>query len=313
MSWLRYLMAAMWMAGFGMAAGPALADPAGPMNTCGTTKNLSCGTAADPYRRVPATGWFYAVGENGRGYSIESNLLNTASPSSTQGRIFFATYAYQTSGQSVWYVATLTNSTDTTVSSTGGGAYPVYSYRTPYTGTLVAYTGGQTINGVYRAPASQSLGTMTLTVTGEATAQITWPASLATAATTITGYNFAGSFYTPPAASTVPQGGWWYNANEGGRGYFLEVQGTTLFFAGYMYRADGTAVWYVASGALTNGSSFSGSLVEYAGGPTFPQPTKTGATGTTAGTVALTFSSPAQGTISLNGAAPLAITRYTQF
>ncbi|MGL1204190.1 hypothetical protein ACSTK0_25170, partial [Vibrio parahaemolyticus] len=50
-------------------------------------------------------------------------------------------------------------------------------------------------------------------------------------------------------AGAGPQSGWWWNAAEPGRGYFLESQysaaGDQTIYAGYyMYDDAGNAVWY---------------------------------------------------------------------
>ena len=76
-----------------------------------------------------------------------------------------------------------------------------------------------------------------------------------------------GSTVTSPA-SGMPAAGWWWNASEAGSGYFIEVQGTTLFMAAYMYADSGQAAWYTSTGAMTGTSVFQGSLVEYANGQT---------------------------------------------
>ena len=47
---------------------------------------------------------------------------------------------------------------------------------------------------------------------------------------------------TPKA--NQPETGWWWNPQEGGRGFFLEYQGDSAAIAGYMYDDTGHAVWY---------------------------------------------------------------------
>ncbi len=47
------------------------------------------------------------------------------------------------------------------------------------------------------------------------------------------------------AYAVTPQAGWWWNPDEGGRGYAIEVQNNTVFFGAYMYDGSGQATWYV--------------------------------------------------------------------
>ncbi|MFX8957423.1 hypothetical protein ABTN31_18890, partial [Acinetobacter baumannii] len=54
--------------------------------------------------------------------------------------------------------------------------------------------------------------------------------------------------FTKPTATgqTVqPQTGWWWSANEPGRGYSIEARNNGLFLAAYMYSSSGPSVWYV--------------------------------------------------------------------
>ncbi len=76
-----------------------------------------------------------------------------------------------------------------------------------------------------------------------------------------------GSGGSGGSSSLTPQTGWWWSSAEPGRGYALEAANDRMMFAAYMYRSDGTSVWYVANGAMT-GSDFTASLYEYSGGGT---------------------------------------------
>jgi hypothetical protein len=51
-------------------------------------------------------------------------------------------------------------------------------------------------------------------------------------------------------ASGYPQAGWWWNADEAGRCYFVEAQNNAIFISFYMYNSSGQATWYVASGYI---------------------------------------------------------------
>ena len=78
-------------------------------------------------------------------------------------------------------------------------------------------------------------------------------------------------------AQATPQNGWWWNPLESGRGFFLEVQGDTLFVAGYFYAADGRATWLVSAGTIA-ANSYTGRLLQVSGGQSllgdYKQPTE---------------------------------------
>jgi hypothetical protein len=85
-----------------------------------------------------------------------------------------------------------------------------------------------------------------------------------------------------------------------------------LFFAAFMYAADGTPIWYVAQGSIAADGSFSAPLQQYANGLTLTgtqQPGGVVQTGS-AGQVSAKFTSSTTGTLTLPGNAPIAIQRF---
>ena len=50
--------------------------------------------------------------------------------------------------------------------------------------------------------------------------------------------------------SFVPENGWWWNADESGRGFCIELKNNFAFIAGYMYEAEGRPVWSSRTGEL---------------------------------------------------------------
>jgi hypothetical protein len=76
-----------------------------------------------------------------------------------------------------------------------------------------------------------------------------------------------------------PQTGWWWNPEEGGRGFSIEASEGKLFMAAYLYDDSGRATWLVSSGSTSlDGSLFTGDLLGCRGGqtlggayPGFPQ------------------------------------------
>jgi uncharacterized protein (DUF1800 family) len=77
----------------------------------------------------------------------------------------------------------------------------------------------------------------------------------------------AASVFAAPAALAQVQSGWWYNINEGGRGYFIEQQGATLYMSAFLYDSSGRATWYASSGPI-DGMNYQGALTAYANGQT---------------------------------------------
>jgi cytochrome c553 len=108
----------------------------------------------------------------------------------------------------------------------------------------------------------------------------------------------------------VPAVGLWWNPNESGSGYALDVKHGVLVVTIYSYdKATGNAQWYLAYNPLTNnGHSFSAPLGKYRGGQciscAYPgSPTYAGDDGT----IAIEFSSSTSATVTLPGGRTTAI------
>ncbi len=98
-----------------------------------------------------------------------------------------------------------------------------------------------------------------------------------------------------PAGNT-PHTGWWWNAAESGRGFFIEKRGDSLFMAGYYYEADGRSTWFTSSGSFTS-NVFTGRATTLKNGQTLegnyvaPQP------GADLGGITLTFTDASTATM----------------
>ena len=53
-----------------------------------------------------------------------------------------------------------------------------------------------------------------------------------------------------------------------GTGFVIEVQGNSMFMAGFLYAAGGAATWVASNGPMTSPTQYAGSLVTYHGGQT---------------------------------------------
>lgn len=104
------------------------------------------------------------------------------------------------------------------------------------------------------------------------------------------------------ASAIIPENGWWWASNEGGRGFNIEVQNNLLFFAAFAYDTGGAPTWITAGGPMTSDRDFSGALTRYTSGQCFGcayvQPTAVAA-----GSLTLRFTSSQTAVLTINGAA----------
>lgn len=193
---------------------------------------------------VPQTGIWWNPSASGSGYAVE-----------LQGSLVtLGAYMYEPDGHAVWYVGPL--------SQQGDG-----SYR----GTVTRYAGGQSLTGSYRAPGSAvHQATVTFTLSSATQGTLSFVTS---AGASVVGIQRLAINGGSVAASSAPfESGLWWNEAESGRGFFIDVQGSTAALASYMYTDSGRPVWYLtvgavgnAPGAISNGA-FSGALEAYQGG-----------------------------------------------
>ncbi|MBI3345430.1 MAG: hypothetical protein HY028_11360 [Gammaproteobacteria bacterium] len=101
--------------------------------------------------------------------------------------------------------------------------------------------------------------------------------------------------------SGLPQPGWWWNPDQSGRGFSIEVRGNNLFMAGYLYADDGRATWLVSGGPMTNVSTYSGPLLAFGNGQTLTGQYKSNTPTGSAGTITLQFSDASHGTLTWPG------------
>lgn len=237
---------------------------------------------------LPESGWWWSTSEGGRGYSLEVSGNN----------VFFAFYSYASDGTPVWYV-----SGPTAMSSSS------------YFSSMQQYRGGQTLTGSYQAATlSSTPGWLTINFSNDRTATLYfWNSSTGwDSGRSITRYDAITNGSAIGTASGYPQTGWWWNASEPGRGYFIEAQNTTLFVSFYMYDTSGQATWYVASGSMTSASTFSGTLYSYSGGSYFTTSSFRAPTSSSAvGSVSIQFSSETGAVLTLPNGSQISLTRYT--
>jgi uncharacterized protein (TIGR03437 family) len=116
-------------------------------------------------------------------------------------------------------------------------------------------------------------------------------------------YQFSSQWASPML--NAPRAGWWDQPAQSGRGYFLEVQGSTLFIGALIYTSSGQPTWLTATGPVNAGGAFSGTLMACS--------TANGQASTctpTANTISLTFSAPWRATLTLGQEPPAELRRY---
>lgn len=109
------------------------------------------------------------------------------------------------------------------------------------------------------------------------------------------------AFGANEGAKAGPATGFWWNPAEGGRGYMIEVQGSTLFLGGFIYDDAGKATWFVSTGPMTSDTQYSGTMIPYSGGQSLTGAFRQATAGASLGAIALTFSSTTKGTLTWPG------------
>ena len=191
----------------------------------------------------PQTGWWWNPAEGGRGYSIEVR----------NNKISWAAYLYDTSGRATWHVANGAMLFD--------GAL--------FVGPIYKVVNGQTLSGAYRNPFATpsnltTVGTVSLSFTDASSGKMAWPGGTVP----IERMNIVPNGLSSTAAPSQPESGWWWNAEENGRGYFIEWQNGYADLAAYMYDDAGNPVWYISVAQTPNTRLFSGSWWQFGGGQT---------------------------------------------
>ena len=232
--------------------------------------------------QAPQTGWWWNPAEAGRGFSLEIQ----------GGNAFFASYLYDTSGRATW------------LASTG----PATLEGSLFSGRLLSLRSGQTLTGAPRAPdPAVDSGAITLAFTDASHGTLVWPGGTIP----IERFNIVANGLAAPAVTGQPERGWWWNAAEPGRGFFLEWQGASAFVAGYMYDAGGNPLWYASFLTTPNPLVGSGAWTQFANGQTltgaYRQATPVNAS---AGALGLQFQGATSGTMTLPDGRQIPITRF---
>jgi streptogramin lyase len=231
---------------------------------------------------IPQTGYWWNPAEAGRGYNIEQR----------GGNLFMATFLYDSSGRATWY-----------------GIGPGAMTGATYTGSLTSYANGQTLTGAFHPATVVGLaGQFSVTFTSPTQGTIKWPGGTEP----IQRYYFGAINSAAVPAPGTPEAGWWWAPTEGGRGFAIEVQGGTMFLAGYMYDATGNPIWYASGPAVMSSTSvYLNVWQQFGNGQTltglYIPPMVVNAN---VGTVSIQFNSTTTGVLTLPNGRQVAIQRY---
>jgi len=129
----------------------------------------------------------------------------------------------------------------------------------------------------------------------------------------LSGYTMPDGAQTAGATAVLPFTpftGMWWNPNESGTGYNLQVQHGVMVVTMFSYTSSGDPVWYYAPGRLvSNGNTITmmATLDRYRGGQcascAYSRPAVAGSDGT----MTVVFTSPSSATIQLPGGRTTAI------
>ena len=256
-------------------------NPASMINS-GTNRSVATFAGTQTCQpQAPQTGWWWNPAEGGRGFGIEM-----------QGNhLFMAGYLYDATGRATWTTSGGYTSEDGSI----------------YNGTLLNYTNGQTLTGPYRVPdAPSSLGPITLAFTDARHGTLIWPGG----SIPIERFDSLLADSTATTAAFAPENGWWWNASESGRGYFMEFKSGIADVAGYMYDGSGNPLWYLSIGAMSNPQTFQNNWLQYANGQTLTGTYKAPGDPVAVGALSIQFQDAANATLTLPTGTQLPITRF---
>jgi hypothetical protein len=204
------------------------------------------GLAAGPCTVPVQPGYWWNPAEPGRGFFIEQ-----------QGNtLYIAGFMYSASGHTTWFQSS------GTVSTTGSTTGTICNSVAP----LNTFSGGQTLAGTYVAPQGPvSSVSLEFDLIDAAHGILQTPGAIIP----IQRYPILpGTLGVGPGA-TQPVTGFWWNPAESGRGYTLEIQQNSLYYATFMYDTSGSPTWYLTGpGSVDSHGAYSGSFALYGNGQT---------------------------------------------
>ncbi|MGH8851087.1 MAG: hypothetical protein ACREYD_08840 [Casimicrobiaceae bacterium] len=112
--------------------------------------------------------------------------------------------------------------------------------------------------------------------------------------------SLAALVYSGISIAAQPDSGWYWNPDESGRGFNIEIQNNVLFMAGFVYDASGNPTWFASGGPMNSDHSYTGPAFQTIGGQPLGGPYRV-PTIVPFGTASITFNTTTQATIAVNG------------
>jgi hypothetical protein len=252
----------------------AAASTAAPLATIATATQGNIEktkAAADNFR---GNGWWWGGPSlSGTGFFVEA-----------QGDLAFVTFfMYDIGGRATWYAAS------GTFRELGNGSYA-------FTGDLLGFRDGQPASSNTPAtPSNQFVGPLSITFSSATSATVQLPSRTFAAQR----FDFGG--LNSARTGNQPETGWYWNASQSGRGYAIEVQGGTVFFAMFHYNTDGSPTWNLFTGPVGANGALSGDFLAYTGGQSLDGAYRSPNAPTGTPGFAASFSSPCEGALTFPG------------
>ncbi|MGE0496931.1 MAG: hypothetical protein AB7I35_00910 [Ramlibacter sp.] len=192
---------------------------------------------------------------------------------------FMALFVYDDLGNPVWYA------------SSGWFVGTIEAKNFRFTGDLLKYVGGKPAGSpVFTAARSISLGTITVTFTGTGNATLADVKLPGGQIRQLKRFDFGGIEQT--SLPNQPELGWYWNPQEPGVGYGVEVQNNQLFMAMFHYATDGEPRWNIVQGTMSGGSLTTATFSKFSNGQTLTGTHKPPVGPTAEGFVSLSSSDP---------------------
>lgn len=195
-------------------------------------------------------------------------------------------YVFESSGRPTW------------VSAAGSMTATTAGYT--FQGTLQRYTGGLPVTATWQpTPVATAVGPVTIRFAGD-TAEVALPKRSFTA---------RKFWIAAPATGLQPETGIYWNPDQSGRGYTLEVMGDKASLTMFHYDNQGQPIWHLVVAPLVGGG-FNGGFLRYTGGQTLDGPYVPLSGPQLDGTLAAAFAQPCNASLWLPTLVNLQIRRF---
>jgi phospholipase C len=228
---------------------------------------------------VPQAGWWYNPNAPGTGVFLEDQ----------NGYVFLTTQVYDAGGQATWTIAT--------------GSMSGSTFAAP----LQTFCCGQTLGGPFQPnKATGTAGNISITFSDTQHGTMTWPGGTVP----IQRLSFTSSPTAIAPQAGAPQPGWWWNPNQSGTAFHVDIQGSNIFADAMVYSSTGSAIWYLAYGGMQSPTLFQGQWNEYCCGQTLSGPYQPNQLKASAGSTTFQFTSATTGVVSFANGTQIPIQRF---